>query len=94
MDKAKLEINMQSIVARVRDEYWLSKLGGCKGRREKVCQCSECGGMRLKKDTEKYVVAKEKDLVKLSPTPDTTVKKTKKVKKKVKRQRASSSQTI
>ena len=40
--------------------------------------------MRLK-DTEQYVVAKERDLFKLSPAPDTVLKKMKKVKKKVKR---------
>ncbi|KAL0061463.1 hypothetical protein AAF712_011686 [Marasmius tenuissimus] len=98
MDKAKLEMEMESIVTKLRDEYWLSKLGGCKGK-EKVCQCSGCGGMRLKKE-EKYVVMKEKDLVKLPPesagpaiAPATAAKKTKKT-KNAKRQRAGSSQMI
>ncbi|KAL0577686.1 hypothetical protein V5O48_004290 [Marasmius crinis-equi] len=97
MDKAKAEMEMETVIAKLRDEYWMNKLGGCKGK-ERVCQCSGCGGMRLKKE-EKYVVVKEKDLVKLSPESSTSAvprdaKKTKKAKKRVKRQRAGPSQSI
>ncbi|KAI3612068.1 hypothetical protein WG66_016094 [Moniliophthora roreri] len=59
MDKGRLS---DSQFQRLRDEYWMNKLGGCKDK-DKVCQCSECGGMRLQ--TERYLVAKAADIVKV-----------------------------
>jgi hypothetical protein len=59
MDKGRLSDSQSQ---RLRDEYWMSKLGGCKDK-DRVCQCSECGGMKLQK--ERYVVAKAADLMKV-----------------------------
>ena len=66
MDKRKLEMGIEVIITRVRDEYRLRKWGRCKGRGKKVCQCSECGGMKLKKEG-KHVVVKKDNLVELLP---------------------------
>ncbi|KAK7036525.1 hypothetical protein VNI00_011722 [Paramarasmius palmivorus] len=81
MDKGRLSDSQSQ---RLRNEYWMSKLGGCKDK-DKVCQCSECGGMKLQK--EQYIVAKAVDLMKV---PDeqascNALSAPRKVKRKVKR---------
>ncbi|KAF9268475.1 hypothetical protein L218DRAFT_1072973 [Marasmius fiardii PR-910] len=62
--KTKAMRSVQSVITKLREEYWLNKLGGCKDK-ERVCQCSECGGMKLTKQ-ERYVVMKEKEIINLS----------------------------